>query len=79
MNRPMNKQETLQYIKDKLADPAFYNYGLLAHMLREIVISENENLRILVYLLGDPNESCAKSDMQYVIERLERKNDVTTK
>lgn len=69
----MNKQETIQYVKDKLADPAFYEYGLLAYMLREMVVEENANLRMLVYLLGDPREYCAKGEIQYVIERLERK------
>lgn len=73
MNRPMNKQETIQYVKDKLADPAFYDYGLLAYMLRDMVVQEDENLRMLIYLLGDPNEYCAKGEVQYIIDRLERK------
>ena len=72
----MDKEETIQYVKDKLADPAFYDYGLLAGMLRDAVPQEDETLRILTYLLGSRNEYCAKGDVQFVIDSLERKGHV---
>lgn len=67
----MTREEVIADIKKKLEDPNFYEYGLLAYMLRDFIAQENENLRMLIYLLGDPNEYCSKADVQYVIERLE--------
>ena len=72
----MGKKETIQYVKDRLADPAFYEYGLLAYMLRDIVPETEAPLRTLTLLLGSPWEYCAKDDVQFVIDSLERKGHV---
>lgn len=69
----MNKQETIQYVKDKLADPSFYQYDLLAHMLRDHVNEEDESLRTLAFLLGSGHEYCAKGDVQFIVDSLEEK------
>lgn len=69
----MNKQETIQYVKDKLDDPAWYDYSLLAHMLRDHVNEEDEPLRILAHLLGSGREYCAKGDVRFIVDGLEGK------
>lgn len=69
----MNKQETIQYVKDKLADPTWYDYSLLAHMLRDFVDPNDTSLTNLAWSLGFGREICTKGDVQFIVDGLEGK------
>lgn len=67
----MNKEETIAYVKERLEDPAWYDYSILAGMLRNIVDPTDEPLRKLAYLLDHGEYGCSKGDVRGLVELIE--------
>ncbi|MHC4316121.1 MAG: hypothetical protein ACYSW3_27070 [Planctomycetota bacterium] len=67
----MNKDETIAYVKEKLEDPEFWDYSVLAGMLRNIVPEEDTILRNLAYLLDHGEYGCSKGDVRGLLKFLE--------
>ena len=69
----MNKDASIAYVKNKLYhDPEFYDYSLLAFVLRAHVDSEDTNLARLVNLLSSGEYGCSKSDVEGLVELMEK-------
>ena len=73
----MTKEEALQYAKEKLADPTFHDYELIAYILRDN-ISEDTPYWTLAYLLATGEYGCSRNDVIGLVELMEsEKKEVT--
>lgn len=70
----MNKSETIAYVKNKLADPMYYEYALLVNILIDHVSLEDTALREFAGLLGTETYGCAKNDVVGLIDLMEEKD-----
>ena len=71
----MNKSETIAYVKDKLNDSAWYDYSLLAHMLRDFVDPNDKDLKTLAWELGSGQYGCTKGDVRNLVEIMEKDDE----
>ncbi len=69
----MNKSETIAYVKNKLADPMYYEYALLVNILIDHVDLEDTELREFAALLGTETYGCVKNDVVGLVDLMEKR------
>lgn len=72
----MNKDAAIAYVKNKLNhDPEFYDYSLLAFVLRDHVDPNDKDLKTLAWELSSGQYGCSKSEVEDLLELIEGGTD----